>query len=86
MLTRRGVEGATRITRLAGFTQAIAGTILGFVIRYVRHTKPFSIFGSVLYVVAYGLLYRYRGGHTKSELAGVIGGEVVLGVASESAR
>lgn len=78
----QGVESATRISRLMNFSSVLAGIALGFAVRYVRHTKPFTIFGSALFVLAYGLLYRYRGGHSQSELSGIIGGEIVLGIAS----
>lgn len=60
----------------------LSGLGLGLVIRHVRHTKPFTMIGAALYVLAYGLLYRYRGGHNKSELGGLIGAEVVLGIGS----
>jgi SIT family siderophore-iron:H+ symporter-like MFS transporter len=79
----KGVEVATRISRLTSFVQAIAGVVLGVVIRYYRRPKVFTIIGCVLYLAAYAILYRYRGGHTQSEFAGLVGGEVVLGIASE---
>lgn len=37
----------------------------------------------MIFVLAYGLLFRYRGGHSDGDVAGVIGAEVVLGVAGE---
>lgn len=82
-LTPRTVEAATRVTQINGFSSVISGLLVGLILYRVRYTKPFIVFGATMYLLAYGLLYRYRGGHTRSELAGLIGGEVVLGIGSE---
>lgn len=76
------VEAATRISRLSNFTSVLSGLALGIVIHRFPHTKPFTMFGCCVYLLSYGLLYRFRGGHTHAELAGLIGGEVVLGIAN----
>ena len=57
---------------------------MGIVVRYVRRLKYFAVAGTLLFVLAFGLLYRYRGGVETHELAGLVGAEVILGVAGTS--
>lgn len=83
MLTPRSVESATRIQNIYSFTQTTLGFAVGFVVHRVRRLKPFVCAGGAVFVLAYGLLYRFRGGHSDAEIAGVIGAEVVLGIAGE---
>ncbi|TRM61350.1 major facilitator superfamily domain-containing protein [Schizophyllum amplum] len=72
------IESATRITNVYSFSSVLTGITLGFVVRYVRYLKPFIIFGVCLFMVAFGLLIRFRGG--ESSHAAVVGAQVVLGV------
>lgn len=78
----KSVEAATRVRNITSFVSTIVGIMVGFAARHVRQLKPFIIAGAVLYIVAFGVLIRYRGGHSVSDFAGLVGGEVVLGVAS----
>lgn len=73
------IKSANRITQLYSFASVITGTILGFVVCYVKRLKWFIVFGTCLWVVAMGLLVRYRSGTTSH--AGVVGAQVVLGIA-----
>ncbi|KAI5823270.1 hypothetical protein K523DRAFT_421581 [Schizophyllum commune Tattone D] len=73
------IESATRITNVYSFTSVVTGVTLGFVVRYVRYLKLFIVFGVCLFMVAFGLLIRFRGG--ESSHAAVVGAQVVLGVA-----
>lgn len=75
------VLSATRITSLYSFTSVIAGVILGFIVMKVRQLKPFIVSGTVLFMVAFGILIYYRGGSSGSSHSGVIGGQVLLGLA-----
>ncbi|KAJ5668963.1 Major facilitator superfamily domain general substrate transporter [Penicillium macrosclerotiorum] len=75
------VLSATRITSLYSFTSVIAGTILGFIIIRIRQLKPFIIIGTLLFTVAFGILIYFRGGASGSSHSGVIGGQVLLGLA-----
>lgn len=75
------MESATRIQNIYSFTQTTFGFAVGFVVHKVRRLKPFVCAGGAVFVLAYGLLYRFRGGHSDAEIAGVIGAEVVLGIA-----
>ena len=59
----------------------LTGFILGFVVYRVRRLKPFIMVGVVLFLVAFGLLIRYRGSPTSSGHSGIIGSQVLLGLA-----
>lgn len=72
---------ATRINSLYSFTSVIAGVILGFVVMKIRQLKPFIVSGTVLFMVAFGILIHFRGGSGGSSHSGVIGGQVLLGLA-----
>jgi len=71
---------ATRINSLYSFTSVIAGVILGFVVMKIRQLKPFIVSGTVLFMVAFGILIHFRGGSGGSSHSGVIGGQVLLGL------
>lgn len=77
----RSVQSATRIQNIYSFTQTTFGLLVGFVVQRIRVLKPFIMAGGLVFVLAYGLLFRFRGGHSNAEIAGVIGAEVVLGIA-----
>ncbi|BEJ14722.1 hypothetical protein CspHIS471_0404890 [Cutaneotrichosporon sp. HIS471] len=77
----KDIKTSTYVTNIYSFTSTIVGIILGLTVRYVRRLKPFVIAGSLLFVLAFGLLIRYRGGHSMSDFAGLVGAEVVLGIA-----
>ncbi len=55
--------------------------ILGLIVFKVRRLKMFIIAGTILFMVAFGLLIRYRGSPSSSGQSGVIGAEVLLGIA-----
>ncbi|CAK7220297.1 ferrioxamine B transporter [Sporothrix curviconia] len=75
------IESATRITSLYSFCSVITGFLLGLVVFRVRRLKYFILFGTTLFLVAFGLLIRFRGDATSSSRSGVIGAEVLLGIA-----
>ncbi|KAH8926896.1 MFS general substrate transporter, partial [Atractiella rhizophila] len=76
----QSIKSATRITNIYSFTSVITGVILGFVVRYVRYLKIFIITGICLFMVAFGLLIRYRSGGSGGNNSAIIGAEIVLGV------
>lgn len=78
------ILSATRISSLYSFTSVITGVILGFVVMKMRQLKPFIISGTVLFMVAFGILIHYRGGAGDSSHSGVIGGQVLLGIGKKS--
>ena len=75
------IAGATRITQLYSFASVITGTLLGLLVYKVRRLKPFIIAGVCLFMVALGLMVHYRGGTSGSSQSGVIGAQVLLGIA-----
>ncbi|KAK2031307.1 major facilitator superfamily transporter [Colletotrichum zoysiae] len=73
------ITEATRITSLYSFCSVLTGFILGFVVFKVRRLKYFIVAGTMLFMVAFGLLIHYRG--SPSGKSGVIGAQVLLGIA-----
>jgi len=63
------------------FSSVISGIFLGMVVYKVRYLKPFILFGTCLFMVAFGLLIHYRGGSGSSAHNGIIGAQVLLGIA-----
>lgn len=78
----QGIEGATRIYTLPGFSSSITVLVVAFLVRRFRIVKPFVIAGCVLGVVAQGMHINFRGGYSTSQLAGVVAGEVIEGIGS----
>jgi SIT family siderophore-iron:H+ symporter-like MFS transporter len=72
---------ATRVSSFYSFFSVVSGCILGLVVYKVRRLKVFIVAGTCLFMVAFGLLIRYRGDTDSSSRAGVIGAQVVLGLA-----
>ena len=76
-----GITGATRISSLYSFCSVLAGFALGMVVYKVRRLKWFIVAGTCLFLVAFGLLIHYRGSPSSSGQSGVIGAQVLLGLA-----
>jgi SIT family siderophore-iron:H+ symporter-like MFS transporter len=72
---------ATRVSSFYSFFSVVSGCILGFIVFKVRRLKVFIVAGTCLFMVAFGLLIRYRGDADSSSRAGVIGAQVLLGIA-----
>jgi len=77
----RDIESATRVQNIYSFCSVVVGFSLGILVRYVRRLKYFIVAGTLLFLMAFGLLYRYRGGTSVNDFAGLVGAEVVLGIA-----
>ncbi|KAL5356671.1 major facilitator superfamily domain-containing protein [Aspergillus floccosus] len=75
------VTAATRITTLYMFTSFVVGPICGLLVYRIRRLKYFIVAGTILFLVGFGLLIRYRSGAGGSSRAGIIAAQVVLGVA-----
>ncbi|RAH45813.1 putative siderochrome-iron transporter Sit1 [Aspergillus brunneoviolaceus CBS 621.78] len=75
------ISSATRIHSLYSFASVITGFLLGFVVYGVRRLKPFIVAGTLLFMISFGLLIHYRGGHASSSHSGIVGGQVLLGIA-----
>ncbi|KAL2888360.1 Siderophore iron transporter 1 [Ceratocystis lukuohia] len=75
------IKAATRVTSLYSFCSVLMGVFVGLIIFKVRRIKPFVIAGTCLFMVAFGLLIHYRGQPNSSGRSGVIGAEILLGIA-----
>lgn len=75
------IKSATRITSLYSFASVITGGLIGLIVIKVRRLKAFIVTGTVLFLVAFGLLIRYRGSPSSDSHAGIIGAQVLLGIA-----
>ncbi|AEO59133.1 hypothetical protein MYCTH_2307144 [Thermothelomyces thermophilus ATCC 42464] len=76
-----GTEMATRLSSFYSFFSVVSGCLLGLVVFKVRRLKIFIVAGTCLFMVAFGLLIHYRGDANTSSRAGVIGAQIVLGIA-----
>ncbi|RYP36051.1 hypothetical protein DL767_003523 [Monosporascus sp. MG133] len=74
----QSIKAATRIASLYSFTSVLAGVATGFAVRSVHRVKPFAMAGTLVFILAMGLLIKYRNGD--AGVAGMIGSQVVLGV------
>jgi len=54
--------------------------LLGLVVRKVRYLKWFVVAGTALFILAFGLLYRYRSSE-HGGIVGLIAAETILGIA-----
>ena len=75
------IKSATRITALFSFASVLTGAFVGLVVFKIRRLKGFIIAGTVLFLVAFGLLIHYRGSPTASGHSGIVGAQVLLGIA-----
>ncbi|KAG5957454.1 hypothetical protein E4U58_006022 [Claviceps cyperi] len=77
------IKAATRVQSLYSFTSVIVGPLLGLLVYKVKRLRIFVIAGTLLYTVAFGLLIHFRGASSSvsSAQAGVIGAQVLLGIA-----
>ncbi|KAH7402954.1 siderochrome-iron transporter Sit1 [Pyrenochaeta sp. MPI-SDFR-AT-0127] len=73
------IKSATRIVTLYSFVSVATGVLTGLIIYRARRLKPFIMLGTCLFLVAFGLLIRYRGGPTDANHAGIIAAQVILG-------
>ncbi|KAK9900499.1 MFS general substrate transporter [Cystobasidium minutum MCA 4210] len=78
----QSVLSATRISSLYSFTSVCVGVALGIATRYIRRLKWFVVGGACLFMVAFGILLHFRGGGAPgaANVAGYIGGQILLGV------
>jgi MFS transporter, SIT family, siderophore-iron:H+ symporter len=75
------ILSATRVSSLYSFVSVITGFTLGAIVFRVRRLKQFIIAGTSLFLVAFGLLIHYRGSPSSAGKSGVIGAQILLGIA-----
>lgn len=65
------------------FTSVLVGLSLGIIARYIRRLKWIIVSGTLLFLVAMGVLVYYRGGGSdgSANISGMIGGQFLLGFA-----
>ncbi|EEH35469.2 siderophore iron transporter 1 [Paracoccidioides lutzii Pb01] len=76
------IKSATRITSVYSFASAITGCIAGLIVFKIRLLKMIILAGTLLFIVAFGFLIYYRGGTSPANHSGVIGAQVLLGIAA----
>lgn len=74
------VKKATRVGTVYSFMSFVCGPLVGLAVYRFRRLRPFIWFGVVVFTVAFGLLVRFRGGLGSGDQAGVIAGQVLLGL------
>ncbi|KAI9304702.1 MFS general substrate transporter [Cunninghamella echinulata] len=72
-------EPATRIYSLYPLVAVIASIIAGLVIRYVRRAKWVAVIGAIIYILALGLMIKYRSS-SENGIVGVTVAQVGLGL------
>ncbi|KLJ08032.1 MFS transporter, SIT family, siderophore-iron:H+ symporter [Blastomyces silverae] len=75
------IKSATRITSLYSFASVITGCIAGLLVMKIRRLKALIISGTLLFIVAFGLLIYFRGGTGGANHSGIIGAQILLGIA-----
>lgn len=75
---------AQRIGQLYNFLQSCTNVVVGIMLHFYPHPKPFIVAGSLLGVLGMGLLYKYRVAY--DGISGLIGAEVVVGIAGSMVR
>lgn len=76
-----GITMATRVSSFYSFFSVVSGVIAALAIAKTRRLKPFIVAGTCLFMVAFGLLIYYRGNTNGGHKAGIIGAQVLLGLA-----
>lgn len=74
----QSVTAATRISTIATFTSTAFSPFFSLFITRMKRLKPFIIIGCLLWMVAMGLLFRFRGG--SDSVGGIIGALVIWGI------
>ncbi|KAK2594468.1 ferrioxamine B transporter [Conoideocrella luteorostrata] len=73
---------ATRILSFFSFFGVVSGVVVGLVVYKVRRLKAIIVGGTLLFTVAFVVLHSFPGGATPHSQAGVISGQVLIGLAS----
>ncbi|KAE9992485.1 hypothetical protein EG327_008874 [Venturia inaequalis] len=75
------VKSATRITALYSFCSVLSGAFVGIIVLKYKYLKPFIFIGTTLFFVAFGILIHFRGGPDTASHSGIIGSQILLGIA-----
>lgn len=75
------IESATRILSFFSFFGVVSGVIVGMVIYRVRRLKYIIVLGTCIFMGAFALLIRFPGGASATSQKGLIGAQILLGLA-----
>lgn len=81
VVVNESIKSATRIATVYTFCCVITGSIIGVVVFRVRRLKLLIIFGTTLYLAAFGILIYVRGSISLSTPFRVIASQAFLGIA-----
>ncbi|GFP59868.1 hypothetical protein ACSS6W_005077 [Trichoderma asperelloides] len=76
------IENATRILSFFSFFGVVSGVAVGLVIYRFRRLKHIIVLGTVIFMIALGILIKFPGGATVHSKSGLIGGQILLGLSS----
>ncbi|KAF4119363.1 MFS transporter, SIT family, siderophore-iron:H+ symporter [Geosmithia morbida] len=75
------IQNATRILSFFSFFGVISGVAIGLVIYRLRRLKYIIVAGTCIFMGAFALLIRFSGGATPDNRAGLVAGQVIMGLA-----
>ena len=75
------VETATRILSFFSFFGVLSGVLIGLIIYKIRRLKWIIVTGTVIFMLAFIMLIFYPGGATATSQHGLVGAQVLLGLA-----
>lgn len=76
------IATSTRIMSFFSFFGVVSGVLVGLIVYRIRRLKTIIVIGTCLFMLAYIVLLNFPGGATTSSQAGVISGQVLMGLAS----
>ncbi|KAK1254785.1 hypothetical protein MKX08_008780 [Trichoderma sp. CBMAI-0020] len=76
------IENATRILSFFSFFGVVSGVAVGLVIYRFRRLKHIIVLGTVVFMIALGVLIKFPGGASFNSRSGLIGGQILLGLSS----
>ncbi|KAM4055783.1 major facilitator superfamily protein [Hirsutella rhossiliensis] len=76
------IESATRTLSLFSFFGVVSGVVIGMVVYRLRRLKFIIVLGTCLFMGGFAVLCNFPGGASLHSKAGIIGGQVLLGLAS----
>ncbi|PHH90058.1 hypothetical protein CDD83_4630 [Cordyceps sp. RAO-2017] len=76
------IESATRILSFFSFFGVVSGVVVGVVVYRLRRLKFIIVSGAFLFMAGLAVLCHFPGGASYQSKAGIIGGQVLIGLAS----
>lgn len=76
------IQSATRILSFFSFFGVVSGVAVGLVIYRFRRLKHIIVMGTILFMIALGVLIKFPGGASAASKSGLIAGQVLLGLSS----